>query len=78
MTVQAIRSYSNILQGTKIYGKSVLRFVPLIGWAWFFTESIFLKRQWDFDRATIARDLSFLTEYPPGYFITVRELNLNN
>ena len=58
-------------QGTKIYGKSVLRMVPIIGWMWIFTESIFLKRQWDLDKKIIARDLAYLTKYPPHYWVTV-------
>lgn len=59
-------------QGTKIYGKSILRYVPIIGWAWVFCECIFLKREWDHDKRIIARDLAYLTEYPPGYYVTVR------
>ena len=57
----------------KIVGKSVLRFVPLIGWAWMFTESIFIKRDWDKDKLTIPRDLGYLTEYPTDYSVTVRK-----
>ncbi|CAD5118668.1 DgyrCDS7353 [Dimorphilus gyrociliatus] len=60
-----------MLGGTKIYGKSSLKLVPLIGWAWTFTESIFLKREWDKDKEIIKRDLSFLREYPDNYWVTL-------
>jgi len=61
------------LQGTKIYGKSSLKFVPLIGWAWMFTESIFLRRDWDQDRRIISRDLKYIRDYPDGYWVTVSQ-----
>jgi lysophosphatidic acid acyltransferase/lysophosphatidylinositol acyltransferase len=59
------------LQGTKIYGKSSLRWVPLIGWAWMFTESIFLRRDWDKDKEIISRDLKYIRDYPDNYWVTV-------
>jgi len=63
------------LQGTKIYGKSSLKYVPLIGWAWMFTESIFLRRDWDQDKQTITRDLKCIRDYPDGYWVTVGDSN---
>jgi lysophosphatidic acid acyltransferase/lysophosphatidylinositol acyltransferase len=61
----------NMLGGTKIYGKSSLKWVPLIGWAWMFTESIFLKRDWDKDKEIISRDLKYIRDYPDGYWVTL-------
>jgi len=60
-----------MLGGTKIFGKSSLRFVPIIGWLWMFTESIFLKRQWDKDKSIITRDLQGLCSYPDDYWVTL-------
>lgn len=65
------------MQGTKIYGKSSLRLVPLIGWAWFFAESIFLRREWDKDRETIARDLKYIRDFPDNYWFTVSKVLYN-
>lgn len=61
----------SMLGGTKIYGKSSLKMVPLIGWAWMFTESIFLKREWEEDKRIIMHDLQNLTEYPENYWVTL-------
>ncbi|KAK7107388.1 1-acyl-sn-glycerol-3-phosphate acyltransferase delta-like [Littorina saxatilis] len=61
----------SMLGGTKIFGKEMLRYVPLIGWAWYFTESIFLKRQWEHDRKIIKHDVARIVNYPEGYWITV-------
>jgi len=59
------------LKGTKIYGKSSLKLVPLIGWEWMFTESIFLRRDWDQDKQIISRDLKYIRDYPDNYWVTV-------
>ncbi|GFO33373.1 1-acyl-sn-glycerol-3-phosphate acyltransferase 3 [Plakobranchus ocellatus] len=60
-----------LLGNTKIYGKQVLKYVPLIGWAWYFTESIFLKRQWEHDKRIIQKDLQQACDYPEGYYVTL-------
>ncbi|XP_050390824.1 1-acyl-sn-glycerol-3-phosphate acyltransferase gamma [Patella vulgata] len=59
-----------MLGNCKIYGKEMLKYVPLIGWAWYFNESIFLKRNWESDKKTIENDLKKLTDYPDGYWVT--------
>ena len=64
-------------QGTKIYGKSSLKYVPLIGWAWMFTESIFLRRDWDRDRQTISHHLQCIRDYPDGYWVTVSNFSIS-
>ena len=75
---KCIRFYTcfvfGFFQNTKIYGKQVLKYVPLIGWAWYFTESIFLKREWEHDKRIIQKDLQQACDYPDGYPVTVRNL----
>jgi lysophosphatidic acid acyltransferase/lysophosphatidylinositol acyltransferase len=61
----------HVLGGTKIFGKASLKMLPLIGWAWTFTESIFLKRDWDKDKTIISRDLEFITQYPKNVYVTL-------
>ncbi|CAF3779287.1 unnamed protein product [Adineta steineri] len=58
-----------IIQGSKIVGKQSLRLVPIVGWCWIFTESIFLRRVWDSDRETLVKDLrKVLENYPKNMF----------
>ncbi|UJR16396.1 hypothetical protein I4U23_003299 [Adineta vaga] len=58
--------------GSKILGKSSLRALPIIGWCWYFTESIFLRRQWDSDKAVLERDMQRLVEdFPKNYNFTL-------
>jgi len=39
-----------------------------------FTESIFLKRDWDKDKQIISRDLKYIRDYPDNYWVTVSQL----
>jgi hypothetical protein len=36
-----------------------------------FTESIFLRRDWDKDKEIISRDLKYIRDYPDNYWVTV-------
>lgn len=65
-----------IMQGSKIIGKQSLRFVPIIGWCWIFTESIFLRRVWETDRQTLVKDMrKVLADYPKNSFFNVKKNN---
>ncbi|CAF3362079.1 unnamed protein product [Rotaria socialis] len=58
--------------GSKILGKQSLRLLPIIGWCWYFTESIFLRRVWSSDKAVLERDLKRLVDdYPKDYNFTL-------
>lgn len=61
----------SMLGGTKIFGKAELRRVPFIGWIWYFTESIFLKRNWTADEQIITEGVSRIVNYPENYWITL-------
>ncbi|CAF4490196.1 unnamed protein product, partial [Rotaria magnacalcarata] len=57
--------------GSKIVGKQSLRLLPIIGWCWYFTEAIFLRRVWSSDKAVLERDLKRLVDdYPKDYNFT--------
>ena len=59
-------------QGSKILGKQSLRALPIIGWCWHFTESIFLRRAWATDKAVLEHDIRQLVDnYPKEYNFTV-------
>ncbi|XP_071455483.1 1-acyl-sn-glycerol-3-phosphate acyltransferase gamma-like isoform X2 [Hetaerina americana] len=53
-----------VLGNCKSYAKKVIQYVPTIGWAWKFAESIFLERDWDKDKETIGKQIKELVEYP--------------
>ncbi|XP_064629130.1 1-acyl-sn-glycerol-3-phosphate acyltransferase gamma-like [Lineus longissimus] len=54
-----------LLGSTKVYVKDSLRYVPVIGWSWHFTEALFLKRNIEKDKKIIKEQLAELTDYPP-------------
>ena len=61
-----------VMHGSKIVGKQSLKLVPIVGWCWIFTESIFLRRIWESDRETLVNDLrKVLADYPENYFFNV-------
>lgn len=60
-----------MIAGTKVYAKNSLRYVPLLGWAWIFVETIFLKRDFEKDKPKIIADLTAIAEYPKEYPVTM-------
>jgi len=59
-------------EGTKIVGKRSLAFIPVLGYSWFFTESIFLRRSWVTDRKILEKDIQELVnDYPKDHFFNV-------
>ncbi|ESO92258.1 hypothetical protein LOTGIDRAFT_121170 [Lottia gigantea] len=56
-----------MLGNHKVYSKNSHKYVPLVGWTWYFSESIFLKRNWQEDKSILKTGLKNLTEYPDNY-----------
>lgn len=53
-----------LLGGAKVVLKDVLKYIPVLGWSWAFSEYIFVKRVWDKDHKTLVKDLNSILEYP--------------
>jgi len=64
-----VAEHFRVLGATKVYAKNSLKFVPLIGSTWWFTESIFLKRNYDSDRRTMEKSHEALQTYPSPFWI---------
>jgi 1-acyl-sn-glycerol-3-phosphate acyltransferase len=48
--------------------------IPILGWSWFFTESIFLRRVWGQDKKILEHDIQQLVnDYPDNYYFNVFE-----
>jgi len=61
----------NVLGGTKVFVKDVIRYMPLFGWMLTFSESYFLQRDWNKDKENISNNLKYITdEYPENQHIT--------
>jgi lysophosphatidic acid acyltransferase/lysophosphatidylinositol acyltransferase len=50
--------------------KGLLKFVPVIGWMWWFSEYVFLKRNWDSDAPVLKKSLERLKDFPIPMFVS--------
>ncbi len=47
--------------------------MPILGWCWSCTETIFVRRVWESDRETLVKDLrKTLANYPRNHFFNVK------
>lgn len=53
-----------ILGNCKACAKKSIQYIPTLGWAWKFAESIFLERSWEKDRMNIGRQIKELVDHP--------------
>eukprot|EP00755_Sulcionema_specki_P015792 Sspe_Gene.9890::Locus_3325_Transcript_3_3_Confidence_0.600_Length_3071::g.9890::m.9890/K13523/AGPAT3_4; lysophosphatidic acid acyltransferase / lysophosphatidylinositol acyltransferase len=53
-----------VLGHTKSYMKSFSKFLPILGWSWWFVEYIFLVRDWSEDKAVLQRTFKSLNGFP--------------
>jgi len=58
-----------VLGSSKVYAKNSLKYVPLVGTTWWFTESIFLKRNYDSDKRTMEQSHAALQTYPSPFWM---------
>ncbi|XP_015185251.1 PREDICTED: 1-acyl-sn-glycerol-3-phosphate acyltransferase delta-like isoform X2 [Polistes dominula] len=53
-----------VLGNCKAYAKKSILYIPALGWAWKFAESIFLERNWNKDKNVIGKQIKELLDYP--------------
>jgi lysophosphatidic acid acyltransferase/lysophosphatidylinositol acyltransferase len=51
--------------------KGPLKFLPVIGWMWWFAEYVFLKRNWDSDVPVLQKSLKRLKDFPIPFFVSI-------
>jgi 1-acyl-sn-glycerol-3-phosphate acyltransferase len=60
-----------VKKGAKVVLKDSLKYIPVLGWAWSFSEFIFVKRVWEKDHKTLVEDLKAILMYPKDLFYAV-------
>ena len=60
---------SSILGNCRVYIKKAIQYVPILGWAWCFSDTLFLARDWAQDQGTLERVLEDLQDYPSPVWI---------
>ena len=58
-----------ILGNCRVYVKKVIKYVPVIGWAWCFSDTLFLARDWGKDQVVLDDCLGALMDYPDPVWI---------
>ncbi|CAF1420341.1 unnamed protein product [Rotaria sordida] len=61
-----------MLKGSKIVAKQPHKYIPILGWCFVCTETIFVRRVWESDRQTFVKDLQkILANYPKNHFFNL-------
>ena len=60
---------AGILGNGRVYVKKAIKYVPVIGWAWCFSDILFLARDWSQDQSTLRTVLDDLQDYPSPVWI---------
>lgn len=64
----------SVLGNARVCVKQMLKYVPVVGWAWNFSDVIYLARNWDKDKENLARGIRTLCDYPdPMWFLIFAE-----
>ncbi|XP_071532361.1 1-acyl-sn-glycerol-3-phosphate acyltransferase delta-like isoform X2 [Panulirus ornatus] len=59
-----IADRSQILGSAKVFVKKMMQYVPTIGWAWRFSDIIFLNRNWQEDKTIMQNQIKEFFDYP--------------
>lgn len=51
-------------QSAKVFVKKMMQYVPTIGWAWRFSDTIFLNRKWEQDKTVMETQIKEFFDYP--------------
>ncbi|KAF5306635.1 hypothetical protein FQA39_LY08824 [Lamprigera yunnana] len=54
----------HLLGNCKAYAKKVIKYMPVLGWAWKFSEFVFLERSFEKDREVINKQIMELADHP--------------
>lgn len=53
-----------VLGNGRVFVKKIIKYVPIIGWAWSFSDVAYLARDWEKDQEVMAKSIRSLSEYP--------------
>lgn len=62
---------SQVLGNARVFVKKVLKYVPVVGWAWNFSDVAFLERNWDKDQEIMTKSIEGLSDYPDPVWLLI-------
>jgi len=60
---------ASVLGNCRVYVKKMLKYVPILGWAWGLSDTIFLERNWEKDQVILKRGLEKIQDYPDPVWV---------
>lgn len=60
---------AGVLGNCRVYGKKILKYVPIVGWSWNMSDVVFLERNWEKDKLNLSSKLNSLMDYPSPVWI---------
>lgn len=55
---------NGVLGNARVFVKQILKYVPIVGWAWNFSDVAYLARNWEKDQAAMTESVNRLADYP--------------
>lgn len=62
---------AQVLGNARVFVKKVLKYVPVVGWAWNFSDVAFLERNWDKDQEIMTKSIEGLSDYPDPVWLLI-------
>jgi len=59
----------SVLGNCRVYVKKMLKYVPILGWAWGLSDTIFLERNWEKDQVILKEGLKEIQNYPDPVWV---------
>lgn len=53
-----------LLGGSRVFNKNSTKFLPIVGWSFWFNEMLFLNREWESDKKSLVKGLEAILETP--------------
>jgi len=60
-----------LLGGSRVFNKSSTKFLPIVGWSFWFNEMLFLKREWDSDKKSLVKEIAAILDSPEDICINI-------
>ena len=60
-----------VLGNARVFVKKMLKYVPIVGWAWNFSDVAFLERNWEKDQDIMTQSVQALSDYPDPVWLLI-------
>ena len=60
-----------VLGNARVFVKKMLKYVPIVGWAWNFSDVAYLERNWEKDQDIMTQSVRALSDYPDPVWLLI-------